>query len=170
MPVPRPLQVGTVAGSSRSGREISNWCDAAPNGPSACVTVPEGVRERFYLPLVRFLDHIDRGAIGDLLGRDEYFWLDLDAPDEGEIDPLEDLFHFHPLALEDLRKKGQRPKLEDFDQYMFLVYYGAREDTGAEVELQEVHAFLSGDYIITTHSGKIAALEEARQHLSATAP
>ena len=69
-----------------------------------------------------------------------------------------------------MRKRGQRPKLEDFGDYMFLVYYGAREGTGAEVELQEVHAFLSGDYIVTAHAGKIAALEEARQHLTATAP
>jgi magnesium transporter len=119
---------------------------------------------------VRFLDHVDRGAISELLGRGEYFWLDLDQPDDEEAGFLDETFHFHPLALEDMRKRGQRPKLEDFGEYMFLVYYGAREDTGAKVELQEVHAFLSGDYIITTHSGKIEALEEARQHLSATAP
>ena len=74
---------------------------------------------------MRFLDHIDRGAIADMIGRDEYFWLDLDAPAEAEVDTLDELFHFHPLALEDLRKKGQRPKLEDFGDYMFLVYYGA---------------------------------------------
>ena len=74
---------------------------------------------------MRFLDQIDRGAIADLLGRDEYFWLDLDAPSDDDVDTLDDLFHFHPLALEDLRKKGQRPKLEDFGDYMFLVYYGA---------------------------------------------
>jgi magnesium transporter len=119
---------------------------------------------------VRFLDHVDREAISGLLSRKEYFWLDLDQPGDEEADFLDETFHFHPLALEDMRKRGQRPKLEDFGDYMFLVYYGAREDTGAEVELQEVHAFLSGDYIITTHSGKIAALDEARQHLTATAP
>ena len=55
---------------------------------------------------MRFLDHIDRSAIGDLLGRDEYFWLDLDAPSDADVDTIEDLFHIHPLALEDLRKKG----------------------------------------------------------------
>ena len=55
---------------------------------------------------MRFLDHIDRGSIGELLGRDEYFWLDLDAPSEADVATLDDLFHFHPLALEDLRKKG----------------------------------------------------------------
>lgn len=68
--------------------------------------------------------------IAGLLDRDEYFWLDLDAPSNGDVDTLDDIFHFHPLALEDLRKKGQRPKLEDFGGYMFLVYYGAKDPDG----------------------------------------
>lgn len=136
---------------------------------------------------MRFLDHIDRGAIGDLLGRDEYFWLDLDAPSEAEIDTLDDLFHFHPLALEDLRRKGQRPKLEEFGDYMFLVYYGAVPPEGEEppspdappeagpaggerIELEEVHAFISGSYLVTVHDGACTALDEVRKRLDAQAP
>jgi magnesium transporter len=121
---------------------------------------------------VRFLDHVDREEISQLLARDEYFWLDLDQPDADEERFLAETFSFHPLALEDLRKRGQRPKLEDYDKYMFLVYYGARDGAGAEaeVDLQEVHAFLSGGYIVTSHAGPIAALEEARKRLEAQPP
>ncbi|MBS1887789.1 MAG: magnesium transporter CorA family protein [Actinobacteria bacterium] len=131
---------------------------------------------------MRFLDHIDRGAIGEMLDRDEYFWLDLDAPGDAEIQTLEELFRFHPLALEDLRKKGQRPKLEDYGKYMFLVYYGAvppvegepRPEAGPEegerIELEEVHAFVSGGYLVTVHDGKCAALEEVRKRLVAQPP
>jgi magnesium transporter len=136
---------------------------------------------------VRFLDHIDRGAIADMLGRDEYFWVDLDAPSEADVATLDDIFHFHPLALEDLRKKGQRPKLEDFDSYMFLVYYGAQapEDGdppppgapaeagpagGERIKLEEVHAFISGGYLVTVHDGDCAALDEVRKRLDAQAP
>jgi magnesium transporter len=67
-------------------------------------------------------------------------------------------------------KRGQRPKLEDFGEYMFLVYYGAVEGEGGGVELEEVHAFLSGGYIVTSHRHRSAALEEARQHFTAQAP
>jgi magnesium transporter len=121
---------------------------------------------------VRFLDHVDREAISQLLERDEYFWLDLDEPGDEEERFLADTFHFHPLALEDMRKRGQRPKLEDFDKYMFLVYYGASERTAgeAEVVLQEVHAFISGSYIITSHAGPIDALEDGRKRLKAQPP
>jgi magnesium transporter len=121
---------------------------------------------------VRFLDQVDREAIPQLLASDEYFWLDLDEPGDDEEKFLAETFHFHPLALEDLRKRGQRPKLEDYDDYVFLVYYGACERTGgeAEVELQEVHAFISGSYIVTSHAGPIEALVEARKRLEAQPP
>jgi magnesium transporter len=136
---------------------------------------------------VRFLDQIDRGAIEEMLGRDEYFWLDLDAPSDADVTALDDLFHWHPLAMEDLRKKGQRPKLEDYDQYMFLVYYGAAPPEGGEppppdapvaaapargerVDLEEVHAFISGSYLVTVHDGRCTALAEVRKRLDQQAP
>jgi magnesium transporter len=136
---------------------------------------------------VRFLDHIDRGAIGEMLGGDEYFWLDLDAPTEAEVAILDDIFHFHPLALEDLRRKGQRPKLEDFGDYMFLVYYGATApeggappspdapaeagpEGGERIHLEEVHAFISGGYLVTVHDGACEALDEVRERLDKQAP
>ncbi|HVV89114.1 MAG TPA: magnesium transporter CorA family protein [Solirubrobacterales bacterium] len=120
---------------------------------------------------MRFLDRIDRSAIGAMLDRDEYFWLDLKAPGDADIDTLDDLFHFHPLALEDLRKKGQRPKLEDFGDYMFLVYFGAEAPEGAAgVDLEEVHAFISGGYLVTVHDGDCTALDEVRRRLDAQPP
>jgi magnesium transporter len=120
---------------------------------------------------VRFLDRMDRAAIAEMLDRDEYFWLDLDAPSNEEIETLDGLFHFHPLALEDLRKKGQRPKLEDFGAYMFLVYYGARDPEGGPgLHLEEVHSFVSGGYLVTVHDGKCTALDEVRKRLDALPP
>ncbi len=119
---------------------------------------------------MRFLDSIDRDAIRGLLQRDEYFWLDLTDPGDDEVAALEEVFSFHPLALEDMVKRGQRPKLDDFGEYMFLVYYGASEGKDRKVELEEVHAFLSGGYIVTSHRRPCAVLEEARQRFDAQAP
>ncbi|MET0559081.1 MAG: magnesium/cobalt transporter CorA [Solirubrobacterales bacterium] len=116
------------------------------------------------------MDRIDRAAIAGLLQRDEYFWLDLTAPGEDEVEELAVLFSFHPLALEDTLKRGQRPKLEDFGEYMFLVYYGATTQEGGEIALEEVHAFLSGGFLVTTHPHRCGVLEEARQRLSAQEP
>jgi magnesium transporter len=119
---------------------------------------------------VRFLETIDRDEIATLLGRDEYFWLDLADVGQDEVDQLADVFAFHPLAREDMLKRGQRPKLEDFGDYMFLVYYGVRRDEAGEIALEEVHAFLSGGYLVTSHEGRSPALEEARKRLESQSP
>jgi magnesium transporter len=119
---------------------------------------------------VRIFDRIDRDAIAGLLERDEYFWLDLTDPSDEDIKSLGEIFSFHPLALEDTVKRGQRPKLDDFGEYMFLVYYGGEGGKDGSVELIEVHAFLSGSYIVTTHSKRCAALEEVSERLEAQSP
>jgi magnesium transporter len=119
---------------------------------------------------VRLLESIDREAIVGLLARDEYFWLDLTDPSADDITALGEIFSFHPLALEDMRKRGQRPKLDDFGECMFLVYYGVGEGEHGEIELEEVHAFLSGGYIVTAHQGACAALGEAHERLEAQVP
>jgi magnesium transporter len=119
---------------------------------------------------MRILDRIDREAIAGLLGRDEYFWLDLADVSADQVTELGEIFSFHPLALEDLRKRRQRPKLDDFGDYMFLVYYGVSRGDGDRIELEEVHAFLSGDYIVTSHQGHCPALDEARKRFEAQSP
>jgi magnesium transporter len=122
---------------------------------------------------VRFLETIDRDAIAGLLRSDEYFWLDLTDPGADEVAALGEIFGFHPLVLEDLLKRGQRPKLEDFDDNMFLVYFGladsAADSTGG-LELEEVHAFLSGGYIVTAHQRRCGVLDAVRHRLSSQTP
>lgn len=119
---------------------------------------------------MQIFDQIDRDAIAGLLQRDEYFWLDLTAPSEGDFAALKELFDFHPLALEDAHKQGQRPKLDDFGSHMFLVFYGAEEREGGEFAMLEVHAFLSGSFIVTTHRDPCQELVEIRKRLEKQPP
>jgi magnesium transporter len=115
---------------------------------------------------VRVLDSLDKGAISELRARDEFFWLDLEGPSPEAIAELGELFDFHPLAIEDSEHFGQRPKLDDYDTHMFLVYYGARPEGGEEDEmLVEVHAFISGSFIITLHHRACTELDELRERL-----
>jgi magnesium transporter len=119
---------------------------------------------------VQVFDQIDRDAIAGLLQRDEYFWLDLTAPSEDDFAALKELFDFHPLALEDARKQGQRPKLDDFGSHMLLVFYGAEEREGGEFAMLEVHAFLSGGFIVTTHGDPCQELVDIRERLTRQPP
>jgi magnesium transporter len=119
---------------------------------------------------MRTFDRIDREAIGGLLKRDEYFWLDLTGPAEQEVAELKEVFGFHPLALEDTLKRRQRPKLDDFGEFMFLVYYGVEDAGEGKPRPIEIHAFLSGGYIVTTHAEECTVLEEVRERLEAQPP
>jgi magnesium transporter len=112
------------------------------------------------------MDRIDEGAIREHLARDTFFWLDLTAPREAEIGKLHELFGFHPLALEDALHFGQRPKLDAYENYVFIVFYGAHDAPGDEDELlHEVQMFISGSYLVTLHRDALPVLDEQRSRL-----
>jgi magnesium transporter len=84
----------------------------------------------------------DRAAIESRLSSGEFFWLDLEEAGPDDFALLRDVFHFHPLALEDSEQFGQRPKLEEYDEYVFFVVYGAAPPPDVD-RLVEVHIFYS---------------------------
>ncbi len=111
------------------------------------------------------LTTLDRERIEELRGRDEFFWLDLVSPSEEDIEALGKLFGWHPMAVEDSRDFGQRPKLEDYDSYMLLVYYGIEGDAQSQPELIEVHLYISGSYVITIRHRPCRELDAVRKLL-----
>lgn len=109
---------------------------------------------------------IDERAIREHLAADSFFWLDLKAPSEEEVSKLRELFGFHPLALEDAKHFGQRPKLDHYGDHVFMVFYGAREGAAdAREALAEVQMFISGKYLVTVHREELKALDEQRKRL-----
>jgi magnesium transporter len=101
--------------------------------------------------------------IGALLAEGHFFWLDLDRPDEQDFQVLRDVFRFHPLAIEDSEHFGQRAKIDDYDDFSFLVLYGASPD---EDRLVEVHCFYSERYLVTVHRDDAPAFAEVRERFS----
>jgi magnesium transporter len=109
---------------------------------------------------------IDEARIRAHLDHDRFFWLDLTAPSREDLERLGELFGFHPLALEDSEEFGQRPKLDNFGDYVFLVFYGGWHDRPAGAEpLQEVHLFISGQYVVTIHRDALPPFEKQREQL-----
>ena len=107
-----------------------------------------------------------RTRIRDHLERDHFFWLDLTAPSHEDLAKLRELFGFHPLALEDTEHFGQRPKLDNYVDYVFLVFYGAWRHRAEDPEpLREVHLFISGKYLITVHRDPLPPLDQQRHQL-----
>jgi magnesium transporter len=79
-------------------------------------------------------------------------WLDLEDPSEEELAMIEEEFSLHPLAIEDARHRDQRPKLEFYEGYNFLVMYGVGVEDG-QLREHEVHTFAGTHYLITIRYG-----------------
>jgi len=103
---------------------------------------------------------LTRESAERLLASGTFFWIDLHRPTEDDFAVLRDVFHFHPLAIEDSEHFGQRAKLDDYDDFVFLVVYGAVSD---EDRLVEVHAFYSGRFLVTVHRDDAPALATVRE-------
>ncbi len=104
--------------------------------------------------------HFTRETVEGLLSGGAFFWLDLDRPSRGDFEILRDLFGFHPLAVEDSEQFGQRAKIDEYDDFVFLVVYGAAPD---EDDLVEVHCFYSERFLVTVHRDDCPAFEEIRR-------
>ncbi len=113
---------------------------------------------------------IDARAIAKHRRAHRFFWLDLHAPTDAQLAQLGEIFGFHPLALEDAGHQGQRPKLDEYGEYAFLVFYGAHQQPVGRIGLSEVHMFVSGDYLVTLHDQPIAGLHELRERLEGRDP
>jgi len=88
-------------------------------------------------------------------------WHDLETPSDAEYEFLRQKFQFHPLDLADCASPVQRPKIDEYDHYIFLIvrapYYEKEEHV---IRALELDLFIGPDYIITLHQGKSATLND----------
>ncbi|MHA6796533.1 magnesium/cobalt transporter CorA [Pseudonocardia bannensis] len=117
------------------------------------------------------------GAIAEVRRRGEGFvWIGLHEPTDEQITGIADTFGLHELAVEDAVHAHQRPKLERYDDTLFMVlktvcYVGHAEPTTANeiVETGEVMVFLGRDFVVTVRHGNHSGLQDVRRRLEADA-
>jgi magnesium transporter len=91
-------------------------------------------------------------------------WADVSDPTSRDFEELAEEFGFHHLSIEDCQNAHQRPKVEEYTGYYFIVLYEA-ELVGPtdRLELRELNIFLGKNYLVTVHSRPIRAIETARR-------
>jgi magnesium transporter len=95
-----------------------------------------------------------------------YVWIELQEPDDEVMAELSRHFGLHELAVEDAARAHQRPKVESYDDFYFIVFRSARYDEGRhEVEFGELHLFLGTGYVIAVRHGEAGDPERARRRL-----
>ncbi|KUN20637.1 magnesium transporter CorA [Streptomyces antibioticus] len=105
-------------------------------------------------------------ALAEARAAGGFVWIGLHEPSEREFDLVTQEFGLHPLAVEDALKAHQRPKLEVYDDSLFLVLKPVvYEPDSDQVSTGEVMLFLGDSFVVTVRHGEGAPLKAVRRRL-----
>jgi magnesium transporter len=116
---------------------------------------------------MQVLTAVDDARINALKEDDDFFWVDLFSPGDDELAKLGATLGLHPVALEDTREFGQRPKLDVYEKHLLLVFYSSRATGDPEWPAApiEVHVYLSGSYVVTVRREPCLILDQLHEDL-----
>jgi len=170
-PVPRPL-APTTASQGRSPGVRPRPAGAARPGPGRAPDADLVVDCAVYVDGQRIEPADPHDALRDATERGGFVWLGLYEPSESELGAIAARYGLHPLAVEDAVFAHQRPKLDHYDDGIFMVLktatYVEHEEltaTSEVVETGEIMVFLGANYVITVRHGDHGALTDLRRSL-----
>ncbi len=88
--------------------------------------------------------------------RVEWYWVDISEPNAEEAASLKDYFQFHPLAIEDCLEHEQRPKIDVYDNYWFLILNKWNKKS---YKPEELNIFIGDKFLVSFHQKKIDEVE-----------
>jgi magnesium transporter len=95
--------------------------------------------------------------------RDEraILWIDFDSPTEKEVEILDTVFGFHPLAVEDCTEGVHTPKIDDFRRYIFIIIRTlVVNERTLELDFPEIDLFLGHHFLVTLHRTPLKGLTD----------
>lgn len=111
---------------------------------------PQGPLCRIYSGGGQFSELTELSRISEILVEpDAFVWLDAVDPDESDLALMQEEFELHPLAIEDAVKAHQRPKIEAYDNYWFVVVHAVTKAADGELTVHEIAIFAGAKFIIT---------------------
>jgi magnesium transporter len=111
------------------------------------------------------------GEINDILETKRgHLWVDIDIADPAQVEFLKGIRGLHPLAVEDALCQNSRPKLEEYDNCLFVVIIGVRfhEETPDPYDLEtyDLCFFLAKSFVITVHEGTSATVDDVATRIA----
>jgi len=90
-------------------------------------------------------------------------WVDIQHPTDVDFAWLSEIFKFHPLALEDASNNRQRPKMENYQSYYFLVLRSPNKTHQHRIDTSQLSAFIGKNYLVTIHKNSAAVFTDMRK-------
>lgn len=107
----------------------------------------------------------DVDRLADRLGRDDFVWLCLHGASDEQLARASKSFGLHPLTTEDLQEFNQRAKVEEYDEYVYIVAYGATASPQAD-RVVEVHLVYGADFLVTVTDEPLPDLQRLHDEAS----
>ncbi len=93
-------------------------------------------------------------------GEGDLCWVDLQGFDDQALQLLQQCFTLHPLAIEDCAHHGQRPKLTEYENYLFMILHAMSHANGAKTpKFEELDIFVGDRFLLTVHRKPIGAVD-----------
>lgn len=119
---------------------------------------------------------VDGASLGTLQAPEAgLLWIDIPDPTPVNLAELGKVFGFHPLALEDALRARQRPKVDTYEDYLFITFYavtlaeapvpddpvaGVADPLPVAVDARMISIFVGKHYVVTVHHGPLACVED----------
>ncbi len=116
-------------------------------------------------------DHIDEGfpvenLPGLLADKESLVWVDIEQPTEKDNRILSDVFHFHPLTIEDAIETRNHPKVESYNDYLFLIVHGVTMETNTtNFVTRELDIYLGANFVLTYHYESFRSINAVKSQL-----
>lgn len=143
-PPPGPAGAAAPPGAPPDGPRIRAW--VADGDGARVVTAEEAVR-------IATAPGADGGGPA--------VWIDLESCEAAEAERLLEPLRIHPLAIEDLLSQVNRPKVDNYGEYLYLVVHSARWEPDDRVTLREIDVLLGRRFLVTYHDGSSRSIEGA---------
>lgn len=91
-------------------------------------------------------------------------WVDISGPTDEDLRVLREVFGFHPLAIEDTTNDIQRPKVDEYPGYLFVLLNAVGLDDDGVV-FREIDLFIGRNYVVTVHDDGEPCIAQAEARL-----
>ena len=105
---------------------------------------------------------------------DELMWIDVTDPTPEDYELLAQRFDLHEMVVEDIKAREGRPKLHDYNEYLYLIFHALEHskdgDCGDDdlesqhcvIHLQEIDCLVGPDYVVTLHPDALKPFDDLR--------
>jgi len=91
-------------------------------------------------------------------------WIDLMKPEKEAMESLASKFKFHKLDIEDCLTENQRPKIDEYDNYLFIIlHFPVLNSKTGRITTGEIDIFLGKNFIITIHDEALPTIDKIKE-------